>query len=70
MQENPQDVLTPRELQVFHLLGDGYNKKEISEKLNLRKKTVDVFSENIKSKFRLESTQELVRLAIKWIHIR
>ncbi len=60
------DKLTNRELEVFRLIGDGLESKEIAERLNLSIKTVGTHRENIKEKFDLKHYTELVKFAVHW----
>jgi two-component system, NarL family, response regulator FusR len=62
-------ALSARELQVFHLLGEGRSTREIAEILNLSQHTIDTHRENIKGKLRLRSGNELVRAAVQWVHL-
>ena len=62
------DDLTEREMDVFQLIGDGSSANEISEKLNLGKKTVEIYRRRIKEKLDLESVEELMQFAIEWKH--
>jgi DNA-binding NarL/FixJ family response regulator len=65
----PRTALSSRELQVFHLLGEGRSTREIAEILNLSQHTIDTHRENIKGKLRLRSGNELVRAAVQWVHL-
>ncbi|MBT3387662.1 MAG: response regulator transcription factor [Desulfobacula sp.] len=58
--------LTNRELEVFRLIGDGLESKEVAERLNLSIKTVGTHRENIKQKFNLKHYTELVKFAVFW----
>lgn len=60
------DKLTNRELEVFRLIGDGLESKEIAERLNLSIKTVGTHREKIKEKFNLKHYTELVKFAVHW----
>lgn len=60
------ECLSARESQVFHLLGEGRNNKEIAQRLQLSPKTVDVYRENLKHKLNLPDTASLVRHAALW----
>ena len=66
--ENRQAIkqkLTPREREVFKLLGTGLSTREISEKMGLSDKTIETYREHIKAKLRLRNASELVYTAIK-----
>jgi DNA-binding CsgD family transcriptional regulator len=62
------DVLSDRELEVFHLIGQGRSTREIAEQLHLSVKTVESYRENIKEKLRLQNATELIQHAIHWLH--
>lgn len=61
------DELSPREFQVFQLLGEGYSAREIGEKLKISRKTVDSHRENMKLKLQKSSTRELYFMARDWV---
>jgi DNA-binding NarL/FixJ family response regulator len=58
--------LSDRELQVFQLLGQGYETRQIAQSLNVSMKTVQAFCARIKEKLKLTSATELLREAIRW----
>jgi DNA-binding NarL/FixJ family response regulator len=60
------DLLADRELQVFEMTGRGLTTREIAEQLRIDMKTVDTYRTRIKEKLKLESTSELLKLAIRW----
>ena len=60
------DRLSDRELEVFQLLGQGYETRQIAESLNISMKTVQAFCARIKEKLRLATATELLREAIRW----
>ena len=59
-------LLSDRELEVFQLLGQACETREIAEKLNVSMKTVQAFCARIKEKLNLSSATELLREAIRW----
>ena len=61
------DRLSEREFQVFELIGQGFNTRQVAEKLSLSVKTVDAHRENIKGKLRLKNATELLKTAIQWV---
>lgn len=63
--ENPLDVLSQREFEVFRLLAEGETVNEIAEILNLSPKTVGTHHTNIKQKLNVTNSAELARLAIR-----
>jgi DNA-binding NarL/FixJ family response regulator len=60
------DQLSDRELEVFQLLGQGYETRQIAETLHVSMKTVQAFCARIKEKFNLATATELLREAIRW----
>jgi DNA-binding NarL/FixJ family response regulator len=58
--------LSDRELEVFQLLGRGYNTRQISEQMNVGFKTVHAYCARIKEKLNLANINELVFHAIRW----
>ena len=60
------DKLTNRELEIFRLIGDGLESKEIADRLNVSIKTVGTHRENIKEKFNIKHYTELVKFAVHW----
>jgi DNA-binding NarL/FixJ family response regulator len=58
--------LSDRELEVFQLLGQGYETRQIAESLNISMKTVQAFCARIKEKLKLSSATELLREAVRW----
>jgi DNA-binding NarL/FixJ family response regulator len=64
--KSPVMLLSDRELEVFQLLGQGHETKQIAETLHLGMKTVQEYSARIKQKLKLTSATELLREAILW----
>lgn len=65
--ENPASILTGRELEIYMLLGKGYQRKEIAGMLNLNINTIGTYREKIKEKMAFESSSALVAHAIAWV---
>jgi len=59
--------LSDREFEVFQLIGQGENTRDIAKKLNLSVKTVEVHRLNIKSKLKLATASELIHFAVRWM---
>lgn len=59
--------LSDRELDVFRLIGLGYETKRIALELRISFKTVQSHSARIKDKLRLENANELIREAVRWV---
>lgn len=64
--DNPLDLLSDRELEVFELTGKGLSTKEIGQKLHISVKTVESHRANIKDKLQVDTANELMRHAVKW----
>jgi DNA-binding NarL/FixJ family response regulator len=58
--------LTDRELDVFRLVGLGYETKRIAQDLHISMKTVQAHSASIKEKLGLANANELIREAVRW----
>jgi DNA-binding NarL/FixJ family response regulator len=65
--ESPVNVLTNRELDVFHLIGKGMAPCKIAEQLHVSTKTVYSHTERIKEKLGYAHSSELVRFAAIWV---
>jgi DNA-binding NarL/FixJ family response regulator len=61
-----QSPLSDRELQVIELVAAGLTNQEISEKLEISKRTVDNHISNILDKTKTENRVALVRWALQW----
>jgi DNA-binding CsgD family transcriptional regulator len=57
--------LTPRESEVFSLIGLGYSSKEIGKELHISPKTADAFKNTIKLKLGCRNYRELMVAAVK-----
>jgi DNA-binding NarL/FixJ family response regulator len=63
---NPLEILSDRELEIFQFIGDGLKTSQIAAKLNLSTKTIEVYKEKIKEKLNLQSGAELTRYCIEY----
>jgi len=61
------DSLSDRELQVFRLLGQGLNAREIAQQIHLSSKTVETYKGRIRKKLGLSSSTELTRYSMRWV---
>jgi DNA-binding NarL/FixJ family response regulator len=61
------DKLSDREMEVFQLIGNGFNTRQIAAQLNLSIKTIDSYREHLKQKLMLAKGSDLVRYAIQWV---
>ena len=64
--ESPIAQLSDREMEVFALLGQGYETKRIADDLRLSPKTVQVYCGRIKEKLKLDNFTALIREAVSW----
>lgn len=58
--------LSDRELEVFQLIGQGYETRQIAKTLNVNIKTVQTYCTRIKDKLKFATGSELLREAIRW----
>ena len=65
--ESPTRRLTPRELQIFSALGEGFSVSAIAARCGISVKTVETHRENIKNKLSLQSASEVVISAAQWL---
>jgi len=64
-EETAQDPLTPRELEIVKLIGEGHTSEEIADMLFISKKTVDRHRANVLEKLGMRNRVELTRYAIR-----
>ncbi len=62
------DEFTDREMAVFQMLGEGYTVEEITERLNLSRKTVETYRRRAKEKLGFDTVSELLQFAVQWTH--
>jgi DNA-binding NarL/FixJ family response regulator len=60
------EILSDRELEVFQLLGRGYNTRQISEQMKVSFKTIQAYCARIKEKLNLANINELIFHAVRW----
>ncbi len=65
---SPIENLSDRELEVFRMVGEGFNTREMAEKLHLSVKTIETYRAHIKDKLALQDASELLRAAIQWVN--
>jgi DNA-binding NarL/FixJ family response regulator len=63
---SPMSLLSTRELEVFQLIGRGYETREIANALKVNIKTIQTYCTRIKEKLKLSSGAELLREAMRW----
>lgn len=65
-EELPVENLSDREIEIFRLLGQGFDTRRISNMLHISLKTVQTYCRRIKDKLELGNATELLREAIRW----
>jgi len=60
-------LLADRELEVFQLIGKGYNSRRIAEQLHLGESTVETYRARIKEKLGIRTAAELYQHAAVWV---
>lgn len=63
--EAPLENLTPREYEVMNLISRGFTTQQISERLHISPNTVQRHKENVKTKWNVQSAEELIRRSIE-----
>ncbi len=61
----PDDRLTPRELEVVKLIAEAFTNRQIAKTLNLSEKTIESHRANVFAKLGMRDRVELVRYAIR-----
>ena len=64
--ESPVARLSDRELEIFELLGQGTDTRQIADHLRVSIKTVQAYCERMKKKLNLRNATELLCEAIRW----
>ncbi len=65
--QDPIELLTDRELEVFRMIGEGLTSGSIANRLFLSIHTIDTHRENIKRKLGVSNAAELSRAAVRWL---
>jgi DNA-binding NarL/FixJ family response regulator len=65
--ESPFHRLTDRELEVYRLLGQGKNARQIAQELDLSVATINSFRARIREKLHLKNSTELLLQASNWV---
>jgi DNA-binding NarL/FixJ family response regulator len=68
--DEPTDILSDREFEVFRLIGEGCKTSQMAKQLHLSVKTVQTYRERITRKLGLTDASELLQYAIKWSRSR
>jgi len=64
---SPTDRLTPRELEVFRLIGQGLTTRQVAAQLALSPKTIEGYCAKIKEKLGLHHSVQLQQRAALWV---
>lgn len=64
---NPSVLLSPREKEIFGLIGQGLRIKQVAAQAGMSARTVESHEANIKKKLGLRDNSQLRRLAILWV---
>jgi DNA-binding NarL/FixJ family response regulator len=64
---SPIASLSPREFEVFQMIGRGLSTKEVAARLGLSHKTVEVHRANIRTKLQLDDAISLMYHATRWV---
>ncbi|MEN6407333.1 MAG: response regulator transcription factor [Thermoguttaceae bacterium] len=67
LDNDPARVLSPRELDVFTMIGQGFTTLQISRRLDLSPRTIETHRKNIKMKLELATISQLNRCAFQWV---
>ncbi len=64
--ENLMSDLTDRELEIFTLIGQGCDRREIARRLGISTSTIGTYRDRIKTKLNMKSSGELIKFAVEW----
>ncbi|TLY63917.1 MAG: response regulator transcription factor [Gammaproteobacteria bacterium] len=59
--------LSPRELEVFELIGNGKSTRDIAQQLGLSVHTIETHREKLRAKLLLRNGRELTQAAVRWV---
>lgn len=66
----PIDRLTPKEMEVFELIGKGYAQNDIAKHLHVKPRTVEAHRTNMRKKLGLPNSKALLRYAVRCVESR
>jgi DNA-binding NarL/FixJ family response regulator len=66
IEQDPVTALSDRELEVFQLIGQGFNTRMIAQSLYLSVKTIETYKSPLKPKLDLSNSTELMQRAVEW----
>jgi DNA-binding NarL/FixJ family response regulator len=61
------NAFTDRELEVFQMVGMGYNSRQIAEQIHLGESTVETYRARIREKLGIKNAAELYAHAARWV---
>lgn len=61
----PEEVLTPREIQILKSIANGFSNTEIGKKLEISHRTVDTHRTNIRNKLGVRNLAGMIKYALK-----
>jgi DNA-binding NarL/FixJ family response regulator len=67
---SPIEILTDREFEVFHLIGEGCTTREVASRLTISTKTVEVYRQHLKEKLHLPNATSLIQHAVRWVETK
>src|SRR5262249_22460385 len=67
VEADPIEKLSDRELEVFRLMGQALDTREIADRMHVSAKTVETYQARIKEKLNLDSGRELLLRAARWL---
>lgn len=67
VQRAPVERLTDREFEVFKLLGEGLDTREVAAALHISARTVETYRQNIRVKLGMKRVRELYLFAARWV---
>ena len=65
--DDPVNLLTDREFEIFEMIGKGHEMREISDALGVSPKTVETHRTNIKEKLKVRNARQVARFAVQWL---
>src|SRR5437016_11510159 len=65
--DDPINLLTDREFEIFELIGKGREVRDISAALGSSPTTAETHRTNIKEKLKLKNARQVTRLAVQWL---
>ena len=66
LDDNPSELLSGRELDVFTMIGQGLTTQQIAQRLDLSPRTIESHRKKIKMKLGLQNSVQLSRCGFQW----